>query len=556
MKRDKNKKIAIFISIFVCITLVCGFVVFSLRTQNEQKSVELVAQSINLNTETTDVSVLDDIAKIDIISPGLDTYSLDVVMYDLKSKKILSTTAFKEGVWETGITKNGYYIIDLLTGTAFLYSNEGKIVFNKTFDINNWNFAAVSHDRKYILYSSGIDNILHLYNTETDNETTIESQTAYIECIGYSEDKFHLKSVNADIASMNPKEATVNFCLCDSRLDLYTPYYSFGTTDYNFIAATSNCVNYIPIQSMDELIVGVGKSGFATVVSTEDSDIIRNYNIVEKTMREINIDAHVEKLCFIDKNKVIAVTGNPLKEEHMLYLCDFSSSEVSKLDVYDKDIKSSHHSEVELQDESNFYEGPATIKGVPIISQFPDYPTGCETISTIMALNYFGEDISADEFIDEHLAMSDKFYYENGVKYGPSPYEYFIGNPKNSHSYGCMATVIEKALVSYFGNSDRVINTTGTELDVLCREYIDKDISVIVWATINMLETNPKNTWYLDATTRFSWPGNEHCMLLVGYDSNYFYFNDPYYGKTVKYERQKVIYRYAELGHQSVVITK
>ena len=119
-----------------------------------------------------------------------------------------------------------------------------------------------------------------------------------------------------------------------------------------------------------------------------------------------------------------------------------------------------------------------------------------------------------------------------------------------------MAPVIEKALCDYFGGSDRVRNTTGTELSQLCKEYIDNNIPVVVWATINMLETVPKNSWYLSDGKRFTWPGNEHCMVLTGYDSESYYFNDPYAGKLVKYEKETVEQRYSELGKQSVAVLK
>lgn len=195
-------------------------------------------------------------------------------------------------------------------------------------------------------------------------------------------------------------------------------------------------------------------------------------------------------------------------------------------------------------------------EGVPVLSQFPEFPTGCESVSTGMALKFYGENISCTRFIDEYLPKNADYYYDSGKRFGPSPYEYFIGSPRTAASYGCMAPVIEKALCDYFGNSDRVKNTTGTELDSLCSEYIDKGIPVIIWATINMQETNPKNTWYLSDGTRFTWPGNEHCLVLTGYDANSYYFNDPYAGKTVKFKKQTAKDRYAELGRQSVVILK
>ena len=119
-----------------------------------------------------------------------------------------------------------------------------------------------------------------------------------------------------------------------------------------------------------------------------------------------------------------------------------------------------------------------------------------------------------------------------------------------------MAPVIEKAISGYLGGSDRVKNTTGTSLTQLCGDYIDKDIPVMVWATIAMIEVEPRASWYLRDGTLFTWLGNEHCLVLIGYDENSYYFNDPYAGKTVKYKKETVEDRHAEQGMQSVVVLK
>ena len=41
------------------------------------------------------------------------------------------------------------------------------------------------------------------------------------------------------------------------------------------------------------------------------------------------------------------------------------------------------------------------IQNVPYIDQTNDYPTGCESISTIMCLHYWKINITPDEFIDK-----------------------------------------------------------------------------------------------------------------------------------------------------------
>ena len=49
---------------------------------------------------------------------------------------------------------------------------------------------------------------------------------------------------------------------------------------------------------------------------------------------------------------------------------------------------------------------------VPYIDQSVKYPTGCESVSTVMLLQYLGYDISVDKFIADYLEM--KAFEERG----------------------------------------------------------------------------------------------------------------------------------------------
>lgn len=61
-------------------------------------------------------------------------------------------------------------------------------------------------------------------------------------------------------------------------------------------------------------------------------------------------------------------------------------------------------------------------------------------------------------------------------------------------------------------------------------------------------------SWYLRDGTLFTWPGNEHCLVLTGYDGSYYYFNDPDKGTAVKYAGARVEDRFEKLGKQSLVV--
>ena len=78
-------------------------------------------------------------------------------------------------------------------------------------------------------------------------------------------------------------------------------------------------------------------------------------------------------------------------------------------------------------------------------------------------------------------------------------------------------------------------------LSDICTKYIDNNIPVLIWASINMVQTekNDCNTWYLDDTDKeFTWTSNEHCLLLVGYNEDYYYFHDPLRQEATLYERK------------------
>ena len=199
---------------------------------------------------------------------------------------------------------------------------------------------------------------------------------------------------------------------------------------------------------------------------------------------------------------------------------------------------------------------PTVLLRSQCISQLPHLPTGCESVSAVMALQYHGEEVSTEDFIEQCLPMSRDFYYQDGRLNGPDPNAHFLGDPRQKNSYGCFAPVIEKALIRYFGSSERIVNTTGTSLPELCRQYIDCGVPVIMWASIRMEPIKSGTIWFLPDGEKFVWPSGEHCVLLIGYSDTHYYVNDPYVGNTCAYEKAIVEQRYREMNRQSIVITK
>lgn len=521
------------------------------------QSVSELAKELSLNTELVKAAVMDEVAKIDIITPRLDTCSMRVALYDLKNNKLLSQTELSEGAWITGQTEKGFYAVEQAKKTLYLYDKAGKLKFEKTFSgTGQWSsICAVSEDEKYFIYTDSVSGTVYYLELGTGEEKTLSEGIYLRESLGFHGGIMYATGMENEVFALDIADGSVKTVISDKRLNTYSPYYSLGTAEYSFIAASKSGVGYIPFESVDELFAGIGKEGFTTSVSEGEDTRLRIYNIESKTVAETVVNDAVESVCYTDDGKLLIVAGSAMEKKHRLYLCDIKDLKTSPIAVNSSDTPKKSEPETTVP-EAQKTEKAKIIENVPVIAQFPDFPTGCESVSAVTVLKFYGERVTASQFIDNCLPKNADFYYDGVKRCGPSPYEYFIGNPRTAASFGCMAPVIQKALCDYFGSNERVKNTTGTELDALCVDYIDKGVPVIMWATINMLETDPKNTWYLSDGTRFTWPGNEHCLVLIGYDENSYFFNDPYAGKTVKYEKNTVKDRYAELGRQSIVVLK
>lgn len=189
-------------------------------------------------------------------------------------------------------------------------------------------------------------------------------------------------------------------------------------------------------------------------------------------------------------------------------------------------------------------------------------PTGCEAVSTIMALQYMGIEIEPEVFIDNYLVCKG-FWKSGGVLYGPNPHKVFAGSPYEMGSLGCFSEVIVNAVEKmwddgYPGMEEiEVLNVSGSSMEQLSKCYIAYDIPVVVWVTIGMQEPYDGTSYYLEDGSRYVWQAGEHCMVLCGFDENYYYLMDPLAdGERVMYEKSLVEERYNEMGNQAVVIIK
>ena len=195
----------------------------------------------------------------------------------------------------------------------------------------------------------------------------------------------------------------------------------------------------------------------------------------------------------------------------------------------------------------------SAILRVPLIKQLPELPTGCEVTSLAMAINHYGIKISKTVLADVFL--------EKGEYRAADYRKVFVGDPREVNAYGCYADVIVKCAEKFFdtvsSRSFDVINASGCTPQALYA-YTDMGYPVIVWASNKMLPTFEGPSWTDSKTgNTVTWTGNEHCVLLTGYDmkKKCVYLNDPLYG-IVSFKMEDFETRFYELEQQAIVIAE
>lgn len=198
----------------------------------------------------------------------------------------------------------------------------------------------------------------------------------------------------------------------------------------------------------------------------------------------------------------------------------------------------------------------AKILTVPYIDQRYYWPNGCEAVSCTMALQYNGIDITVDQVIDGYLPTGG---FPDPGGYGPDPDLVYCGDPRSSVGWGCYSPVIVHTLktliLPQYWNIDHSYSLT---LAQLCDRYIDRGIPVMVWTTTYMSDSYSYAYWRTYEGKQIAYNRKLHCMLLVGYDKDNYYFNDPLNpGTTTKYRaypKAKSEKAFTVLGKQSIAL--
>ena len=184
--------------------------------------------------------------------------------------------------------------------------------------------------------------------------------------------------------------------------------------------------------------------------------------------------------------------------------------------------------------------------------QYPDYPTGCESVSLYMLLKYYGVDVTVDQIYDLLPMGAQPYDDENGVRHGANPEREFVGDPRSEYSYGVFNEPIAKVAEQFMPGAQ---TKTGAAVDEI-RAILDTGNPVLVWyVSAPMRDIMYRWSWLDENGETVSWPGGEHAVVICGYDDASITYRDPNAGTTVVIDDATFARSFAELGGRIVYYT-
>lgn len=216
--------------------------------------------------------------------------------------------------------------------------------------------------------------------------------------------------------------------------------------------------------------------------------------------------------------------GQSISDENNIY-----SKEISKNIANEKNSDK----KIEANPDKKYQEVKVKNKkilDVPLIKQNPELKYGCEITSLTMVLQYAGFKVDKMQLAKEMPKDYDRLVKSNSgniLKWG-DPNDGFVGDVTGKNAgYAIYDKPLEKIMRKFLAG--RTINLTGKPFDQLLKQ-VENGKPVIVWTTGDYRLPDRWESWQ-HGNEQIKTPLDLHAVVLVGYDDNNIYINDPLSGK-------------------------
>ncbi|MCM3726129.1 C39 family peptidase [Neobacillus cucumis] len=194
----------------------------------------------------------------------------------------------------------------------------------------------------------------------------------------------------------------------------------------------------------------------------------------------------------------------------------------------------------------------STLLNVVLIKQNPELRYGCEVTSLAMVLNYAG--VKTDKMDLYRRIQKDpdpliKSASGNIIRWG-NPADGFVGDMTGRQAG---YAVFDKPMVALINQKlpGRAVNLTNLPFDLVLA-HVSSGYPVVVWTTGDYRLPDRWESWY-HGKQFIKTPLDLHAVVLVGYDPNYVFLNDPLSGrKQVRVNKEQFIRSWKALQSRAV----
>jgi uncharacterized protein YvpB len=217
----------------------------------------------------------------------------------------------------------------------------------------------------------------------------------------------------------------------------------------------------------------------------------------------------------------------------------------------DENVKNEETESNTLALEPEIVHKTAARVSVPLILQYPELPRGCELTSLTMLMQYYGIKKSKMDLLPEMKRDSTEVQYDKDgtISFWGHPNVGFVGDiTLNSVGFGIYHAPLYDLLESYIPTALDLTGSSFRDLEL----QLSQDIPVVVWTTVTYKEPSSWIEWDTPIgpirTTI-----QEHAVIMVGYDEQYVYINDPLKEtKDIKIDKKQFISTWETMGKQAL----
>lgn len=198
---------------------------------------------------------------------------------------------------------------------------------------------------------------------------------------------------------------------------------------------------------------------------------------------------------------------------------------------------------------------PSAMIDAPLVLQNPELPSGCEVTSLTMMLQFIGVNKSKLELAAEMQRDETPITWskEGTIAYWGHPNTGFVGEiTGKARGFGIYHQALFPLLKKYVPTAVDLTGKSFTDIE----HQISDGIPVVVWTTIDFAVPAEWISWNTPIgaiQTTFM----EHAVLLVGYDEEAVYVNNPLYSKKKqRVDKRAFLATWESLGKQALSYTK